>query len=61
MNKKHIIVSDLDIFAKVGIAAAHDEVTRFVIDSGRLVVNGEDSSFHGTLSIEFAKVGACMK
>ncbi len=56
LNKAHAIVSDLDIFSKVGKAAAHDEVTRFTIENGKLMVQDETSNFRGTLSVEFAKV-----
>lgn len=61
LNKKHKIVSDLDIFAKVGKAAAHDEVTKFKIQNGRLTVEDESSAFRGTLSVEFSKVCAVTK
>ena len=56
LNKKHVIISSLDIFSRVGKAAAYDEVTSFTVDSGSLTVQGETSSFRGTLSVEFAKV-----
>lgn len=56
LNKKHNIISDLDIFARVGRAAAHDEVTKFKISNGQLIVQEETSNFKGTLSVEFAKV-----
>lgn len=55
LNKKHVVVSNLDIFARVGGAAAHDEVTRFKINDGQLEVQGETSDFSGTLSVEFSK------
>lgn len=56
MNKKHSVISNLDIFANVGKAAAYDEVTRFQILNGQLIVEDETSDFKGTLSVEFSKV-----
>ena len=56
LNRQHMVLPRLDIFAKVGKAAAHDEVVPFSIDSGQLHVMGESSDFDGTLSVEFAKV-----
>ena len=51
-------ISDLDIFASVGKAAAHDVVLPFSIKDGQLNIGGETSDFDGTLSVEFAKVTA---
>lgn len=31
LNKEHVIVSDLDLFAKVGRGVAYDEVVPFVV------------------------------
>ena len=56
LNKQHKVVSNLDIFARVGKAAGHDEVTAFKIQNGQLIVNEEASNFKGTLTVEFAKV-----
>lgn len=55
LNKQHTIIPNLDIFARVGKAAAHDEVTRFKILNGQLLVQEESSPFKGTLSVEFSK------
>lgn len=55
LNEHHII-PDLDIFAKVGRAAAYDEVVPFSIKDGTLHVGMETSAFDGTLTLEFAKV-----
>ena len=60
LNKKHNIIPDLDIFARVGKAVAYDEVTKFEISNGQLLVRGETSNFKGTLSVEFSKV-RCMQ
>ena len=57
LNKQHKVISNLDIFAKVGKAAAHDEVTRFRIEDGQFITEDDTrSSFGGTLSVEFSKV-----
>lgn len=56
LNHQHSIISDLDIFARVGRAAAYDEVAKFNIRNGQLIVQGESSIFKGTLSIDFSKV-----
>ena len=50
------MVSNLDIFAKVGKAIAHDEVTRFTIENGQLLVGDQVSDFDGMLTVEFSKV-----
>ena len=34
------IINDLDIFSKVGYAAAHDEHVPFTVKNGQLSVNG---------------------
>lgn len=36
LNKKHVVVRDLDIFDRVGYAAAHDELVSFTIKGGVL-------------------------
>ena len=56
LNNYHKVVSNLDIFARVGKAIAHDEVTRFTIENGQLLVGDRVSDFDGTLRVEFAKV-----
>ncbi len=53
---KHHIIADMDIFAKVGRAAAYDEVVQFAVKDETLYVGTETSKFDGTLTIEFAKV-----
>ena len=58
LNGEHTVVSELDIFAKVGKGAAHDEVIPFTIRGGKLRINGETSQIDGNkISIEFIKVG----
>lgn len=51
-----MIASDFDIFAKVGGAAAYDEVTTFSIKDGQMKVNEEISDFDGMLTVQFLKV-----
>nr|CAH7713028.1 unnamed protein product [Callosobruchus chinensis] len=56
LNGEHTIVSDLDIFEKVGRGVAHDEYIPFKISKGRLYVNSEDSEIHGNkIRVEFIK------
>lgn len=55
-NSQHTVVENLDIFAKVGRAVAHDEIIPFTVEDGQLIVNNERSDFDGTLVIEFVKV-----
>ena len=55
LNGEHIVVPSLDIFAQVGRGVAHDEIVPFEISGKTLKVNGESSSFDGTLSVEFVK------
>lgn len=56
LNGDHTIVSDLDIFEKVGRGIAHDEYTPFSVSKGRLFVNGEESEIRGgKIRVEFIK------
>ena len=57
LNGEHNVVSELDIFNRVGRGAAHDEIIPFTIRGGKLRVNGETSQIDGNkISIEFLKV-----
>lgn len=58
LNHQHPVVHDLDIFAKVGKAVAHDEVVSFSVENGQLTVGEDSSDFDGTLNIEFSKGSA---
>ncbi len=60
LNQQHTVVSDLDIFSRVGKAVAHDEVVPFSVEGGQLTVGEESSDFDDTLNIEFSKVCTCM-
>ncbi|CAH0554655.1 unnamed protein product [Brassicogethes aeneus] len=56
LNGEHTIVTDLDIFEKVGRGVAHDEHVPFSISKGRLNVNGEESEIRGNrIRVEFIK------
>ncbi|KAK9711346.1 Malectin domain [Popillia japonica] len=56
LNGDHTIVSDLDIFDKVGRGVAHDEYIPFKITKGKLYYNGEESEIHGNkIRVEFIK------
>ncbi|CAL1529905.1 unnamed protein product [Lymnaea stagnalis] len=56
LNGEHTVVSELDIFARVGRGVAHDEIIPFSIRGGKLRVNGETSQVDGNkISIEFIK------
>ena len=50
------VIQDLDIFARVGKAVAHDEVVPFTVEGQQLSVRDATIDFDGTLSIQFAKV-----
>lgn len=50
------MIDELDIFAKVGRAAAHDEYLPFQIKNGRLVVKGRSSSYSGKLEVTFQRI-----
>ena len=56
LNGEHNVVSELDIYAKVGRGVAHDEIIPFSIKGGKLRVNGESSQLDGKLAVEFIKV-----
>ena len=49
------VITNLDIYARVGKAVAHDEVVPFAVEGGRLSVVDGSADFDGTLSIQFAK------
>lgn len=57
LNQEHHVVSELDIFAKVGRAVAHDEYIQFSVEGGKLMYNNEVSNIKdGRVKIEFIKV-----
>ena len=50
------MIKDLDIFAKVGKATAHEEYVEFEVRNNQLYTNDESFVFNGILSVEFLKV-----
>ncbi len=56
LNDQHQIVSNLDIFSRVGRAIAYDEVVPFTVSKGKLHVYGEESEFNGRLLVQLLKV-----
>ncbi|XP_026465848.1 malectin-A-like, partial [Ctenocephalides felis] len=56
LNNAHTIVSELDIFDKVGRGVAHDEYIPFSVSRGKLYYNEEESYIRGgRLKLEFIK------
>ncbi|XP_005104301.1 malectin-A [Aplysia californica] len=56
LNGEHTVVSELDIFARVGRGVAHDEIIPLTVRGGKLRVNGETSQIDSSkISIEFIK------
>lgn len=50
-------MKDLDIFAQVGRAVAHDEIIPFKVKNKKLIVNGKKSDIEGsTISLTLVKV-----
>ena len=49
------VIADLDIYARVGKAVAHDELVPFVVQGHQLSVGDNVIDFDGTLTIQFAK------
>ena len=57
LNGEHIIVESLDIFARVGRGAAHDELIPFTVRKGKLHIAGDTSTIlDGEIPVEFVKV-----
>lgn len=51
------MVTDLDIFERVGRGIAHDEYVPFRVQGGRLIYNDEESDIlAGKIRVEFIKV-----
>ncbi|CAG0918247.1 unnamed protein product [Notodromas monacha] len=56
LNREHVIVSDLDIYSKVGRGVAHDEIIPFKIRDNLLMVNDEVSMVsNGRIRVDFIK------
>ena len=56
LNDEHTVLEELDIFANVGRATAHDEYIPFQIKNGRLVVKTRSSSYAGKLKVTFQRL-----
>ena len=56
LDGEHSVIDELDIFANVGRATAHDEYVPFQIKNGRLVVKGRSSSYSGKLTVTFQRI-----
>lgn len=51
------MVTDLDIFERVGRGVAHDEYVPFRVQDGKLIYNDEESDIlAGKIRVEFIKV-----
>lgn len=51
------MVTDLDIFERVGRGVAHDEYVPFRVQGGKLIYNDEESDIlAGKIRVEFIKV-----
>ncbi|KAI8494456.1 PREDICTED: malectin-A-like [Branchiostoma belcheri] len=55
LNSQHTVVQELDIYDKVGRSTAHDEIIPFTVRKGKLMVQGEVSTFHGVLAVDLIK------
>ncbi|XP_014480356.1 PREDICTED: malectin-A [Dinoponera quadriceps] len=56
LNGDHTVVTDLDIFERVGRGIAHDEYVPFRVQGGRLIYNDEESDIlAGKIRVEFIK------
>ncbi|XP_058800045.1 malectin-A [Phymastichus coffea] len=56
LNGDHTVVTDLDIFEKVGRGIAHDEYIPFKVLKGKLIYNEEESDIlGGKIRVEFIK------
>lgn len=57
LNGDHTVVTDLDIFERVGRGVAHDEYVPFRVQGGKLIYNDEESDIlAGKIRVEFIKV-----
>lgn len=56
LNGDLTIISDLDIYEKVGRGVAHDEYIEFSVEGNRIVYQGEESEISaGMIRVEFIK------
>eukprot|EP00041_Stephanoeca_diplocostata_P009366 m.144243 g.144243 ORF g.144243 m.144243 type:complete len:342 (+) comp17708_c0_seq1:376-1401(+) len=55
LNKKHVVLHDLDIFDKVGFATAHDEFVSFIVKDGYLKHRRKTSKLGSKIQLQFVK------
>ncbi|KAK2719155.1 hypothetical protein QYM36_004852 [Artemia franciscana] len=55
LNNRHRVISDLDIYEKVGKAVAHDEYIPFSVQNGKMNFNGESSTVYDSFRLDFLK------
>ncbi|XP_066594545.1 malectin-A-like [Prorops nasuta] len=56
LNGDHTVVTDLDIYERVGRGIAHDEYIPFKVQDGKLMYNDEESDIlAGKIRVEFIK------
>lgn len=55
LNKKHVVLHDLDIFDKVGYATAHDEFVSFIVNDGNLKHRRKTSKLGPKIQLQFVK------
>lgn len=55
LNNALTVISNLDIYEKVGRGAAHDEYIPFTISKRKLIVGDSEVDFTGTLRLDFVK------
>lgn len=55
LNNALTVVSNLDIYEKVGRGVAHDEYVPFTISNGKLSVGDSEVDFTGTLRLDLVK------
>jgi len=50
-----VIISNLDIYEKVGRGVAHDETFQFQISQNKITINGRSQPFSNEISVDFIK------
>lgn len=58
LNEEHTIVDNLDIYYRVGLGVAHDEIITFSVRNGRMCLNQIDCSelYENKVLVKFVKV-----
>ncbi|KAK2702644.1 hypothetical protein QYM36_018750 [Artemia franciscana] len=55
LNDRHTVISDLDIYEKVGKAVAHEEYVPFSVQNGKMNFNGESSTVYDSFRLDLLK------